>query len=211
MVWLVGAMGQWLGSRGCRDGRAPGIWNARRSGLVGFVGLILAGCAEQATNLQPAQILALLQAGRPVLDCRDACLAQWRRVQPTAARLDADASWNDLAVLLAHTRYQDDLTLYYLGRSAQGMGFYQAARSYYRQSMQLSGTSISCQNLSGLCGGVALPNAVLRRLAEIDRAVAPPKPRILRPQSGTSPIPGAPAAGGDTGASEYIEPPPAKR
>jgi len=91
------------------------------------------------------------------------------------------------------TEYQDDLSLYYLGRAAEGLGFYSAAVSYYRQSMELSGTSISCTNLSRLCGGVPLPTDAARRLSIAQQLLAKPtshpRPTIIR----------APAAPGTTG------------
>jgi len=80
-----------------------------------------------------------------------------------AAQLDAATNWDDLAVLVMRSGYQDDLSLYYLGRAAEGRGFYGAAASYYRRSMQLSGTSVSCMNLSHLCGGVTLPKTAAER------------------------------------------------
>lgn len=184
-----------------------------RWGVIGVACLILLSCKPHPPTVQPTQALDLLRTGRPVLSCRQACLDAWRHAEPKAERLAADANWNDLAVLVIETRYQDDLTLYYLGRAAQGMGYYAAAGSYYRQSLQLSGTSISCADLSRLCGGVSLPQATLRHLAEIDRALNPPKPRPARVRPPAAPAP-TPAPGTEEGSGAtggYIEPPPAGR
>jgi len=202
--------------------------------------LILANCGGRPANPPPVELLALLKAGQPMLDCRDACLAEWRRIQPKTAQLDRSAQWNDLAVLVMQTRYQDDLSLYYLGRAAEGLGYYVPAGNYYRQSIWLSGTSISCQNLSRLCGDVALPASASLRLAAVQRMLAPPKqPRLRRtlrrpaardeagaptgsdepsatggevgaPASFLAP-PAAPGGASAPAASEYIEPPPAPR
>jgi len=209
-------------------------------GVIGLAGLILAGCGGEGggrlANTGRPELLALLQLGRPVLDCREACLDEWHRVQPDAARLDASGQWSDLAVLVMRTGYQDDLSVYYLGRAAEGLGFYVAAASYYRQSVPLSGTAIACANLSRLCGGVALPAAATMRLAAIERKLAPAKPRRARPLAPAAPpatpepseappaaevsppAPPPPPAPAPTpvGASpersfEYIEPPPARQ
>jgi hypothetical protein len=75
------------------------------------------------------------------------------------------------------TDYQDDLSLYYLGRAAEGMGFNPSAASYYRQSIELSGTSISCTNLSRLCGGLTLPTDAVRRLRVVQQLLKQPMPR----------------------------------
>ncbi|MGH7093656.1 MAG: hypothetical protein ACREFB_09010, partial [Stellaceae bacterium] len=101
--------------------------------------------------------MALIPTGVPVLRCREACLQSWRAAQPAAADLLRGGRWRDLAALLVRVGYQDDLSLYYLARAAQGMGYRDAAATYYRQSIALSGTSISCANLSRLCGGLTLP------------------------------------------------------
>ena len=149
--------------------------------VIGLILLFLCGCAvsggdNRYANMERPELLAQLQLGRSVLRCREPCLPAWRDAQPRAARLDAASQWGDLAALVMRTEYQDDLSLYYLGRAAEGLGFYPAAVSYYRQSMELSGTSISCANLSRLCGGVVLPADAARRLS-IAQQRAKPIPR----------------------------------
>jgi hypothetical protein len=197
--------------------------NWHYQGLVAWACLALVGCAERADTVKPAETLAQLRAGRPLLTCREPCLAEWRRAQPQAAQLDAGARWQDLAMLLTRTGYQDDLSLYYLGRAAEGLGNRGAAASYYRQSTQLSGTSGSCQSLSRLCDGVVLPGAAALRVAAIDRELNRARPRRTEPapQGPTTPAaapaeveaPAATPAARPAGpaASEYIEPPPAAR
>lgn len=219
------------------------LWFQRRligTVLIGLACLGLAGCAGQPAAVTPAGSLALLQTGRPVLSCREACLGEWQRAQPQAAQLDASGHFQDLAVLVMRIGYQDDLSLYYLGRAAEGLGYRAAAASYYRQSTQLSGTSISCQYLSRQCGGVALPRAAATRLAAVERTLNSPRPRRTgpapagpeasqaapaeaapaelaapAPSAMPSPVPSPasrPAASpAGPGAYEYIEPPPAAR
>ncbi len=150
-------------------------------GLVAWACLALVGCAERADTVKPAETLAQLRAGRPLLTCREPCLAEWRRAQPQAAQLDAGTRWQDLAMLLTRIGYQDDLSLYYLGRAAEGLGSREAAASYYRQSTQLSGTSGSCQSLSRVCGGVALPRAATLRVAAVERELNRPGRGEARP------------------------------
>lgn len=208
----------------------------RWGGLVALTSLALLGCAEQPASVSPAEAVELLRTGRPLLSCREACVAAWRRAQPQATQLDGAARWSELAVLLLGVGYQDDLSLYYLGRAAEGIGFPGAAASYYRQSTYISGTSLSCQHESKVCGGVALPQAAVLRLAAIDRELTRARPRRIAPAapSATTPVAApsepaepeppppaaAPAAPPEpvpapprrTGpaASEYIEPPAAR-
>jgi len=204
--------------------------------LLGLAGLVLAGCAAPPAAVTPAEALAVLQTGRPVLSCREACLGEWQRAQPQAAQLDAARRFQDLAVLVMRIGYQDDLSLYYLGRAAEGIGYRPAAASYYRQSTQLSGTSISCQYLSRQCGGVTLPMAAAVRLGAVERMLnsarsrragparpgpeapgaapaeaASAEPTAPAPGLAPSPVPRSAASPTGPGPYEYIEPPPAAR
>lgn len=174
------------------------------TGLAAMVCAALAGCAADTTPprpaLSPTDTLVLLRAGQPLVNCRDACLENWRRAQPQAAQLDSAGRWPDLAVYLTAVGYQDDLSLYYLARAAEGMGYAAAAASYYRQSAQISGTSLSCRHQSRICGGVDLPRAALWRLAALERDAQPRSrrggaaPRVAVPDR--QPEPGmAPPAG----------------
>jgi hypothetical protein len=192
-------------------------------GLVAWACLALVGCAERADTVKPAETLAQLRAGRPLLTCREPCLAEWRRAQPQAAQLDAGTRWQELAMLLTRIGYQDDLSLYYLGRAAEGLGSREAAASYYRQSTQLSGTSGSCQSLSRVCGGVALPRAATLRVAAVERELNRARPRRIGPAPQgpatteaapaeiEAPTPSPVSRPAGPAASEYIEPPPASR
>jgi hypothetical protein len=191
--------------------------------LVGLGCLVLAGCAAQPAAVTPAEAVAQLRTGRPLLTCREACLVEWQRAEPQAAQLAVGARWADLAALALRIGYQDDLSLYYLGRAAEGLGYPRAAASYYRQSSALSGTSISCRNLSRMCGGMIFPRAALLRLAALERNLkrsrlqrtgpAPQEPEMPVSARGEAeaPAPSPASSPGGPAPSEYIEPPPAMR
>ena len=197
------------------------IWYQR--GLAAAACLALLACAERAETVNPAETLTQLRAGRALLSCREPCLDEWRRIQPQAAQLDAGARWQDLALLLTRVGYQDDLSLYYLGRTAEGLGARDAAAAYYRQSTQLSSTPTSCQSLSRLCGGVTLPRAAALRLAAVERdpnrarprrtepAPPGPTPPEAEPAEVPAPAPSPVMRPAGPPASDYIEPPPAVR
>src|ERR1700733_11398601 len=73
--------------------------------LLALVSLILASCAGTEpqgplAHSNKAELLARLQLGQQVLDCREPCLSEWKRIQPNAAQLDAATNWDDLAVLV---------------------------------------------------------------------------------------------------------------
>ena len=84
---------------------------------------MVTGCARQKPAVDPAAATAQLSTGAPLLGCRADCLADWRAAQPYAAQLDAAGRWSELAALVITINYQDDLTLYYLARAAEGLGY----------------------------------------------------------------------------------------
>lgn len=203
-----------------------------RIALIAFSCWAIAACATNRNALTPAQAVAELQTGQSLLLCREACLTAWREAQPRAAQLDRAARWADLAALVENVGYQDDLSLYYLGRAAEGLGFSAAAASYFGQSAYLSGTSLSCVSLSRVCGGVRLPQEALLRLTALDRTLAPaghrprrrarPRARTIEkaeqaaePSGNTAqdktppPVGEAPPVPAGSGTGEYIEPLPA--
>lgn len=150
----------------------------------------------------------MVSTGKALLTCREACIAEWQRLQPQAAELAAAARWPELAATVLQANYQDDLSLYYLGRAAEGLGYPGAAASYYRQSVRFSGTSASCQYLSRICGGVALPRAAGMRLAAIDRQISPRRrisPGPIRPGTRGEP-PGEEPVTGPIGTAPPWEP-----
>ena len=167
-----------------------------RGGFVGLGCLLLAGCAGQSASVTPQQALASVRTGQSLLTCREACLAAWQAAQPQAAQLAAGRNWGELAALVLRVGYEDDLTLYYLGNTAEGTGYPGGAASYYRQSARLSGTSAACVNRSRVCGGVALPRAASLRLAAIERdlrrryGIVGAGPRRVAPAPGEPPPPG---------------------
>lgn len=167
--------------------------------LAALIGLTMAGCVQRNPAMDPAAAVVQLSTGAPLLRCRADCVAEWRRAQPDAQRLDAAGFWSELAALVITVNYQDDLTLYYLARAAEGLGYPTAAVSYYRQSTYISGTSLSCQHESGVCGGAVLPEAALARIAALETEVRrsrsrsrPPQPSVIRTKpgrNGSKPVP----------------------
>ncbi len=171
--------------------------------LLGLGGLLLAACAEQHTSVDVDKSLTLMQTGAPILSCRDACLADWRREQPQAQSLETSGRWRDLATLVVRVGYQDDLSLFYLGRAAEGLGFVAGAAAYYQQSKELSGTAIACAIKSHQCGNLVFPQAASLRLSSVALQLERVR-RAPTPSPQVKPVPAA-AEGVSTGSSPYGE------
>jgi hypothetical protein len=124
------------------------------------------------------ELLRRLQTGEPMLDCRLACLDAWQANRPTALILNETRRWQELAVLVMQTGYTDDLTYFYLGRAAEGLGYREAAKTYYQISARLSAAGLACvKENPDLCNGQSLPAAAEARLAELTAPPPPPPPK----------------------------------
>jgi hypothetical protein len=137
------------------------------------------------------EVLRRLQAGEPMLDCRLACLDAWRTNRTTALVLNETRRWRELAILVMQTGYTDDLTYFYLGRAAEGLGYREAAKTYYQISARFSAAGLTCiKENPDLCNGQRLPAAAEARLAEL---LAPPAPPPKTPTRRQRPQPQLPA------------------
>jgi hypothetical protein len=177
--------------------------------LLGLAGVVGSACTPQP-SITPSEAVGMVRTGRPLLSCRESCLNEWRRVEPQAQQYAAAGRWDELAAAVLRVGYQDDLTEFYLARAAEGLGYPGAAAGYYRRSLDLSGTTIGCANLSRQCGGVALPRTALMRLAAIDQQLdrGPRRPRSpRRPEQGPGEPP-APPGPSDSAAPSELSPPP---
>src|SRR5437763_12261955 len=104
------------------EGKRLGMHWLHGGGVLGWGCLLLAACAPQPATVSPAETVARLRTGEPLLRCREPCVAAWRQAQPQAAQLAASGRWADLAALTISVDYQDDLSLYYLGQAAERLG-----------------------------------------------------------------------------------------
>jgi len=155
--------------------------------VAGWIALVLTSCAVRTPEVPTDELLRRLQTGEPMLDCRLACLDAWRANRATALVLNETRRWQELAVLVMQTGYTDDLTYFYLGRAAEGLGYREAAKTYYQISARLSAAGLACvKENPDLCNGQRLPAAAEARLAELTAPppAPPPKapPRRQQPQ-----------------------------
>ena len=189
---------------------------------------ILSGCESKVPTLTPevqAGMLKDLQAGKLTLDCGIKCAFTWNSHVAQLQALDMAERWNDLAVQTMQIGYGNDLGYYYLGQSAQGLVYHQAAIDYYNYSLALSqGTdgSLRCDN-TNTCQGVDLVNSIpvlvqaskqaLAQQEAAAAAAAAPPPVVhhrhkRQPSSNWVAPPPAAASGSSSGGSSWSAPPP---
>jgi hypothetical protein len=113
-----------------------------------------------------------------VLECGAPCHDAWRTNRSTALVMNEARQWRDLAILVMQIGYINDLTYYYLGRAAEGLGFRDAAKTYYQTSLRLTSAGITCMaDGAEYCNGQVFPAAAQTELAELTAPPPTPPPR----------------------------------
>lgn len=92
------------------------------------------------------------------------------RVREKKALHDQEA-WIALALDTLKTSTDKNIGWYYLGRAAEGLGYYTAALAYYQKSVDhSSGSSTSCLS-AATCSGFTFPDAPLERIEKLKKAM----------------------------------------
>ena len=148
------------------------------SGCARVAALVLlvstAGCNVVPVGIQDpvarAGALAAFRAGEAQMQCGRGldCAVRWNEAKPAASRLVVAQRWDDVADVVLGAGYDQDLTWFYLGLAAEGVGQAQAARVYYdnavRRSLYGAGYACVAAGMS-TCDGVRLPDDAQKLLA----------------------------------------------
>jgi hypothetical protein len=190
--------------------------------------MLLAGCESKVATLTPevqAGMLKDLQSGKLALDCGMKCSFTFINRAAQLQALDIAERWNDLAEQTMQIGFGNDLAYYYLGQSAQGLGYHQAAIDYYNYSYALAqGTdsSLRCEGQDS-CQGVDIANSIpvlvqaskqaLAQQEAAEAAAAAPPPVVHhhhkpKPSSNWVAPPPASASSTGSGGSTWAAPPP---
>lgn len=147
------------------------IFVGRRLAVVLGLAAVLAGCSHGGVRDDAgrpvADVHGAFMRGELRLRCGLGCAAAWGAERPTWVGLYRNQLWGDLALHVADVNFQGDVQYFYLGRSAEGMGYYKAASTYYRLARA---TVFKCR--AETCDGLNVPAQVNAGLARI--AQAPP-------------------------------------
>lgn len=187
-------------------------------GLTLAAALMAAGCAETPSSAgfaNPAdrdRAMADFRAGRARLSCGigPSCLARWTgQRDPATNEVQGDRRANAQAALASRNGpalveavmsagVDSDITWYYLGVAANGMGLNGPARTYLQRSIQRSRdrSGMACGQVVP-CDGVALPRAAQTLLASITPRVRP---------AAAAPEAAAPPAAEPAPASNWVRP-----
>ncbi len=194
--------------------------------------IALSACANKYEALTPdiqAKMMDDLKQGNLVLDCGAKCTFTWIAKVDQIHQLDTAERWQDLAQAVMQIGYGQDLSYYYLGQAAQGLGYQDAAIKFYKWSYALNTGQDPLQKCASLasqshdpCQGVDLASSIpvlikasedvlAQQAAAAAAAEAPaPKPKRRHKSTTQTTTPAAaPANGGSSGSSGFDLPPPA--
>lgn len=156
-----------------------------RCGVIGVASLALVNCAQTGPSsvMQDprANHLTELASGKTRLMCEATCLIAWSSASKKIKALHDNKLWEDLAVEVSKIGYASDLTYFYLGRAAAGLGHTDAAKNYYR--LGLSQTQ-HCDGWLSSCDGFEFPSDLrvqLASLSSIKKPAIAATPRVEQP------------------------------
>jgi hypothetical protein len=135
---------------------------------------LLAACTpiEELPRTTSPELLDSVRNGTVQLTCvSSSCANAWTARAELAANLTIQARWAELSSLLVTTGYRSDLTWYFLGRAADGLGSPKAAARYYETARAELGDARSC-NVSGLCRETNIGAAIDSGLSRAKSAAA---------------------------------------
>ncbi|WP_217425578.1 hypothetical protein, partial [Magnetospirillum sp. SS-4] len=99
---------------------------------------LVAGCASQNLARTSADLTSLERAfinGDASLTCELVCSGTWGASRRNLQKLYEQQQWTDLAAGVHQIGFNTDLSWLYIGRSAEGLGYIQAARIYYLKAL----------------------------------------------------------------------------
>jgi outer membrane protein OmpA-like peptidoglycan-associated protein len=130
----------------------------------------LFGCASQmpqGIDGKPVfDVMNSLKKGDLRLNCNVTCSGKWGGERKSAKKLYDNQLWNDLAVKVANVGYKINQNYYYLGSAAEGLGYQDAAITYYKLAL----TSLECGGFLDICDGLVFPNVVDDALKRIEKS-----------------------------------------
>jgi hypothetical protein len=125
------------------------------------MGLVLAcgGCATKVANIDNNNVGTLVDQfvdGKAQLDCALACAGSFGANRQAMLAMYKAGDWSRLAKTVMTVGFDQDLSWFYLGRSAEGLGLGDTAVEYYTRALE---SQYHCD--ANTCDGFLFPDDVL--------------------------------------------------
>jgi len=99
-------------------------------------------------------------------DCVLACSFKFGYNRSQLKTYHDTKNWNLLAEKIQELKFQSDLSYFYLGKAAEGLGFYEAAQTYFNLALYENN---KCNGLFNVCDGFNFPDDIHSRVAGIQK------------------------------------------
>lgn len=176
--------------------------NASRLYLFCFFVWLISGCStipSSGVKTNPSGSMELttdFRLGSAKLECELSCATAWGANRRQLRAVHDAGLWEDLALNVLRIGFSNDLAYYYLGRSAEGLGYHSAAEVYYRRSIAAAISRPKCNFLFNNCDGFVFPKdaesrliAVLQTKQTNTKQYTPAVETKETPISGPTPVP----------------------
>lgn len=151
--------------------RIPKLGSTLRAALAAMtVAIALSGCAtsgiEKASGGPVGNPYIAFINGEARLTCGVSCSGAGGAARRTEKTFYDTGRWRDLAFEVMRVGFHGDRNYFYLGVAAEGLGYRDAALTYYR--IALSGGGYKCDGLFNNCDGFVFPRDISARVKAIE-------------------------------------------
>jgi len=140
------------------------------------LGACASGGSRTLSGLVVADVLTTFKSGELRLECDTACSGAWGAARRKAKSLYDNQLWTDLVHEVAKVGHRVDQTYFYLGRSAEGLGYNEAASTYFGLALA---NSYKCAGVFNNCDGLDVPRESREALARILKAPKVEAPTVV--------------------------------
>lgn len=105
-----------------------------------LMSMLCFSCGMQHKTVSPeirSQMLDDLREGRLTLRCKIDCDFTWLQNYPSMAKMHNTGMWEDLAILVMQIGLENGPSYFFLGKAADGLGYYESAVKYYNYSLAM--------------------------------------------------------------------------
>ena len=156
-----------------------------KSALFSGFALLIISCSTGGTkNVSGADVSDIstsFNRGEIRLTCDTACSGSWGSSRRKAKSLFDNELWTDLVAEVTRVGHRVDLTYFYLGRAAEGLGKFEAAYTYYRLALA---TDYKCAGFVNNCDAL---NVTVEAKAGLHRLQVNPEAINDRKKQGSLP------------------------
>ena len=139
-----------------------------RKSLMFLTLTLLVSCTSASPNISSDKKIAEAMtkkflAGEILLTCGISCSGSWGLIKAKQRKFYNMELWAELAELTLKNGHEVDINYYYLGRSAEGLGFTEAAKVCYKNALMV----VECAGRINNCDGFDVPELVTKRFKNL--------------------------------------------